>query len=77
MVDTDTDDTDQYNAWMDEAVAIADAFVQDDCTLGELMMEEWGPFWDHCYYDGFTPQQAMEILIKLLSGEEGEIETTD
>lgn len=55
-------------AWFDEAQKIACEFVQNDETLGMLMLDGSSHYWDQCFDDGLTPQQALDKLIGRLSG---------
>ena len=58
----------EEQAWFDEAQKIACEFIQDDETLGMLMLDRAQHYWEQCFDDGLTPQQALDRLIALLSG---------
>jgi hypothetical protein len=59
---------DNQQAWFDEVQKLALTFVQNDNELGELMLDRSPLYWDRCFDDGLTPQQALDRLIKHLQG---------
>jgi hypothetical protein len=59
---------DAQQEWFDEAQKIANDFVQNDTDLGLLMLDCSQSYWDRCFDDGLTPQQALDKLIKRLQG---------
>lgn len=54
-------------AWLDKMQEIACDFVQDDDELGELMLDHCEWYWEECFEEGLTPQQALEEFIHKLS----------
>jgi hypothetical protein len=54
-------------AWFDEAQKIACDFVQNDQDLGELMLDHCAWYWEECFEEGLTPQQALNDFIDRLS----------
>jgi len=54
--------------WFDEAQKIACAFVQNDEELGMLMLDRANHYWEQSYFDGLSPQQALDKLINHLQG---------
>jgi hypothetical protein len=56
-------------AWIDEVQKIVCKFVQNDEDLGMLMLDGSPRYWDQCFEDGLTPQQALDRYISRLSGE--------
>lgn len=55
-------------AWFDEAQKITCEFVQDDETLGVTMLDAANRYWEQSFFDGLTPREALDRLIKHLSG---------
>jgi hypothetical protein len=53
----------EEQAWINEVQKIVGEFVQNDHDLGELMLDHSQPYWDACFYDGLTPQQALDEFL--------------
>jgi len=58
--------------WFDEAQKITCEFVQNDETIGMMMLDCSTHYWEQSFDDGLTPRQALDKLISLLSGEQHE-----
>jgi hypothetical protein len=56
-------------AWFDEAQKITCEFVQSDEALGMRMLDCSNDYWEQSFFDGLTPQQALDRLISYLSGD--------
>lgn len=52
--------------WVDEVQRIVSEFVQNDHDLGELMLDRSEYYWEQCFEDGLTPQQALDRCIRSL-----------
>jgi hypothetical protein len=57
--------TDQQS-WVDEVQQIVSTFVQNDHELGELMLDHSERYWDQCFTEGLSPQQAADRFITTL-----------
>jgi hypothetical protein len=54
-------------AWIDEVQKITCEFVQNDQALGEFMLDHSEWYWEECFEEGMTPQQALDDFILKLS----------
>jgi hypothetical protein len=59
---------DAWQQWINEVQKITCEFVQNDEHLGMLMLDGSHRYWDQCFENGLTPQQALDKFIKQLSG---------
>ena len=58
--------SDKHQVWIDEVQEIVCNFVQNDDDLGELMLDHSEQYWDECFDEGLTPQQALDGFVKIL-----------